>query len=292
MQPPFRSCLYFGQVVHRRLRPRVHDLRYRVFALYADLDELPSIARALPVFSYNRFNLFSVNDRDFGDGSGAELRGWVERQLQTAGIEFSGGHIGVLCYPRLFGYAFNPLSVFFCYSASGGLQAILYEVHNTFGQRHTYLIPVVPAQRDTVRQSCAKQFYVSPFIPMEGSYDFRVRPPRERVRIAITESDAEGPLLHAMFSGKRRPLTSRRLLSTLITHPLMTVKVIAGIHWEALQLWLKRIPLVPRPAPPPEPVTIVGGLELARAASGAHSPHAQSPCGRSAFVGLRPRRQS
>lgn len=273
MQATGRSCLYFGHVIHRRLRPRVHQLRYRVFSLYADLDELPALNLKLPFFSYNRFNIFSFYDRDFGDGSGEPLRAWVERQLEGAGIELAGGHIGLLCYPRLFGYAFNPLSVFFCYAADGALRAILYEVHNTFKQKHTYLIPVSPAAGPMVRQRCEKEFYVSPFIPMAGSYEFRVRPAEQTVLIAITESDPQGPLLHALFAGERRALTTRRLIATLFTHPLMTLKVIAGIHWEALQLWLKRIPLVTRPAPPSSAVSIVvdGARSAAARGKGVHA---------------------
>lgn len=276
MQATRRSCLYFGHVIHRRLRPRVHHLRYRVFSLYADLDELPMLARTLPLFSYNRFNVFSFHDEDFGDGSGAPLRAWVERQLEAAGIALAGGHIGLLCYPRLFGYAFNPLSVFFCYAADGTLRAILYEVHNTFKQKHTYLIPVTPAAGQMVRQRCEKELYVSPFIPMAGTYEFRVRPAGETVLIAITESDPQGPLLHALFAGERRALTTGRLLATLFTHPLMTLKVIAGIHWEGMQLWLKRIPLITRPAPPAAAVSVVA-IGSAPAAAAEGRTHAQAP---------------
>lgn len=263
-----RSCLYFGHVIHRRLRPRVHHLRYRVFSLYADLDELPALGRTLPLFSHNRFNVFSFHDQDFGDGSGTPLRAWVERQLAAAGIALGGGHIGLLCYPRLFGYAFNPLSVFFCYAADGTLTAILYEVHNTFKQKHTYLIRVTQGAGEVIRQRCEKAFYVSPFIPMAGVYEFRVRPAGENVLIAITESDQEGPLLHALFAGERRALTTGRLAATLFTHPLMTLKVIVGIHWEALRLWLKRIPLVTRPAPPAVAVSVVASGAVSSATEG------------------------
>jgi hypothetical protein len=249
------SCLYFGRVVHRRLKPRPHALDYRVFSLFADLDELDRLHRRLRLFSRNRFNLFGFSDADHGTAA-AGLRSWVERQLTAAGIGEAGA-IRVLCYPRILGYVFNPLSVFFCHRPHGGLAAILYEVHNTFGQRHGYLIPVADGAAPVIRQSCEKRFYVSPFIAMEGEYSFRIVPPDETVAIAITQSDATGPLLHASFVGRRRDLTDTRLGEAFVRYPLMTAKVIGGIHWEAFRLWRKGIPLVDRPPPPEDAVTIV-----------------------------------
>lgn len=252
-----RSCLYFGTVVHRRLRPRSHLLKYRVFNLCLDLDELPALTQRLRLFSHNRFNLFSFFDQDHGPGDGRDLRLWVEEQLQQAGITLDGGAIRIVCYPRMFGYVFNPLSVFFCHYRDGRLAAILYEVHNTFGERHSYLIPVADPTALVIHQHCEKQFYVSPFIAVAGAYQFRISPPDARLAIAISQTDDEGPLLHASFTGGRATLDDRRLLAALARYPLMTVKVIAGIHWEALRLWRKGIPLVRRPAPPANPVTIV-----------------------------------
>ena len=250
------SGLYVGRVMHRRWKPKRHRLAYRVFSLLVDLDELPALSQRLRWFSHNRYNLYSVWDRDFGAGDGSPLRPWIEAQLAAAGLPHRNIRIGLLCYPRILGYAFNPLSVFFCRRADGGLIAILYEVHNTFGQRHCYLIPADPGAT-VVRQACAKEFYVSPFIPMQARYRFEIVPPAEQVAISIRQSDAEGPLLDASFVGVRVALSDRRLLSLLMSHPLMTVKVIAGIHWEALKLWLKGVKLIARPAPPLQPVTIV-----------------------------------
>jgi len=250
------SAFYIGRVVHRRWKPKRHRLAYRVFSLLADLDELSELHQRLRWFSHNRFNLYSIWDRDFGAGDGSPLRPWVESQLAAAGLPHRNIRISLLCYPRILGYAFNPLSVFFCRRADGGLIAILYEVHNTFGQRHCYLIAADPAT-PVVRQACDKGFYVSPFIPMQARYRFEIVPPGEKVAIAIHQTDAEGPLLDASFVGTRVALTDRRLLSLLMSHPLMTVKVIAGIHWEALHLWMKGVKPVDRPAPPKRPVTIV-----------------------------------
>lgn len=257
------SALYAGTVMHRRWKPKPHRLQYGVFALLADLDELPALTRRLKLFSHNRFNLFSLMDRDFGAGDGSALKPWVEARLAEAGLETRGIHVSLLCYPRILGYAFNPLSVFYCRRArDGALIAILYEVHNTFGERHCYLIPAEPGEA-TVRQECAKAFYVSPFIDMQATYRFQVLPPSfaseagERLALVINESDAEGPLLDASFVARRVPLGDGKLLSLLARHPLMGLKVIGGIHWEALRLWLKGIKLTKRPAPPVPLVTIV-----------------------------------
>ena len=236
------SALYNGHVVHHRHRPRKHSLRYRVFSMLLDLDELAALDAHLKLFAHNRFGIFSFRDADHGDGEVGNLRAWVNGHLRGAGIDPSGGRVRVLCYPRLLGYVFNPLTVYFCHDRDDRLQAILYEVGNTFGERHTYVI-ATEGEQATVRQRCAKELYVSPFVPMDCAYDFRIEPPGERVLISIDESDAEGPLLFAAFAGKRRPLTDRTLLSAFFSYPLMTLKVTVGIHWEALRLWAKGAPI-------------------------------------------------
>lgn len=256
-----RSALYLGEVVHQRLKPRRHRLAYRVFSLLIDLDELQELDRRLRLFSHNRFNMFSFLDRDHGPGKKESLRPWVEYHLASAGITLAGGSIRVLCYPRLLGYVFNPLTVYFCYRHDDGLVAILYEVNNTFGGRHTYLIPVVQGRRGRVAQECKKVFYVSPFNAVAGRYRFRIDPPEQDVSIVINYSDTEGPLLYAVFQGQRVALTDRALLAAFVRYPLMTVKVMAGIHWEALRLWRKGLRLVDRPEPPSTPVTIVTAPE-------------------------------
>jgi uncharacterized protein len=228
-----KSALYDGLVVHRRLRPRHHAFRYRVFALLLDLDEIES--SRLWLFGANRPALFSFRDRDHGDGR--PLRAWLDGELAKAGIA-AGGAKRVLCYPRLFGYVFNPLSVWFCYRADETLAAIVYEVHNTFGERHAY---VLAAGDGLVRQRCAKEFAVSPFLSMDCIYNFRLRPPGEDVLIAIDEEEHGRPVLAATFSGKRRPLSDAILFSMLLRHPLMTVKVIAAIHYEAVRLMWKGV---------------------------------------------------
>lgn len=252
-----RSCLFAGQVMHHRMRPVRHRFIYRVTSLLVDLDELPALAARLKLFSLNRFNLFSFHERDHGDGSDRPLSEQVRDILRQHGFDTGHGRIELLCYPRLLGYVFNPLSVFYCHDEQDRLVAILYEVSNTFGQKHNYLIPVADADADTLRQSCDKAFYVSPFIGMASRYHFRLQPPGERVAVCIRQTDADGPLLHATFTGRRRPLSDRQLLATFFRYPLMTLKVIAGIHWEALQLWRRKVPLQPRPAAPVVRTTLV-----------------------------------
>lgn len=251
------SCLYAGQVVHRRIRPRRHRFRYRVFSFFLDLDEVDDLGARLRLFSHNGRGLTGFFDRDHGSGGAGLLRSWVEELLARAGILLDGGPIRLLCYPRVLGYVFNPLSVYYCYRAGGRLAAILYEVNNTFGERHCYLIPVKSGGAGPIRQACPKRFYVSPFIEVAGNYAFRLSPPGERLSVAICQRDAQGDLLQASFVGRRLPLDDSTILRCVLGSPLMTLKVMGGIHWEAARLWLKGIPLMRRPGPPCEPVTIV-----------------------------------
>jgi uncharacterized protein len=239
------SAFYEGIVIHERVRPKRHRLRYRVFSLLLDLDELPSLDRNLRLFGYNRGAVFSFFERDHGRRELTGLRDWVTDHLASAGIAVTGLSIRVLCYPRMFGYAFNPLSVFFCDGADGNLVAILYEVSNTFGEKHTYVLPAERGSSEVVRQTCRKEFFVSPFIEMSCAYKFRIVSPADKVSVAISQNDERGHLLSATFVGHRKPLSDATLARALVSHPLMTFKVIGGIHWEALRLWLKGIPMVP-----------------------------------------------
>ncbi len=232
------SAIYNGFVTHTRITPTRHAFRYRVFSLLLDLDEIDAFAAKSRIFSHNRRGFISFQDKDHGDGR--PLRAWLGATLHSAGIQ-ADGPVRVLCYPRLFGFVFNPLSVWFCHARDGALAAIVYEVHNTYGERHSY---VLPARGDdgTVNHGCAKDFYVSPFLSMDCDYAFRIEPPDENVLIAIRESEHGNPVLNAAFSGKRQLLTDGNLALALLRHPLMSLKIVGAIHFEALRLWLKRVP--------------------------------------------------
>jgi len=250
----FRSGLYPGVVTHTRLRPRRHALRYRIFMLLLDLDELDALDRGLKLFSVRRFNLAGFDSRRHGDGSATPLKTQVEAQLAAAGIAH-GGPVRILAMPQILGLGFNPLTVYFCHRPDGALSAIIYEVNNTFGERHSYLIPA----EDTpiVKQACEKAFYVSPFMDMDLSYAFRVRPPGEQVQVLVDVDDAEGRVLATGFAAERQDLTDRSLFRAWLTHPWMTLGVVAAIHREALFIWLKGEKIRQRPTKPAWPVTVV-----------------------------------
>ena len=239
------SAIYKGSVIHERMRPKRHRLRYDVFTMLIDLEELPSLDKSGLLFGHNRFAVLSFFDRDHGRANGEALRPWVEARLQEVGVEPDGGAIRLLCYPRIFGYVFNPLSVYFCYRLDGALSAIVYEVCNTFGERHAYVIRTPKSSRPVIRQSCEKKMYVSPFMAMDTKYHFRIVPPAEKINIAIRQEDEDGILFAAAFSGKKSPFNRKTLIGCLAAFPLLTVKIITAIHWEAFLLWAKGLKVFP-----------------------------------------------
>lgn len=241
------TCLYRGEVMHRRLKPFGHRFVYRVFSVLVDIDAPPRLA----LFSHNRFNLFSFHDRDHGQRDGSALRPWIEALLARNGVDVAGGRIMLHCFPRVLGYVFNPLSLYWCWDRTGRLAAVLCEVKNTFGQQHCYLLKVdAHAPGAPIRASRDKVFYVSPFIDMNCRYHFKLHAPDQRLRIAIRQTDPGGDLLVATHIGRRVALTNTALLGAFCSVPLVTLKVVAGIHWEAVKLWWKGGRLHPRPAPP------------------------------------------
>ncbi len=250
--------LYAGKVTHARVSPRRHSLAYRIFMLRLNLDDLAGEARSRRLFSVNRPNLFSVFERDHGEGSATPLRDQVAARLAQAELAHAAAHIEMLVMPRILGRAFNPLTVYFCRDRARRLSAILYEVNNTFGERHNYMIAAGEARRGgAVRQTVPKRFHVSPFMDMELDYQFDVSPPHDNVAIRILVSSRDGPVLTAAFHGAGAPLTDAALLRAWLTHPWQTLGVLAAIHWEAVKILLKGIGLRPKP-PAPETATTLG----------------------------------
>lgn len=253
--PNAAALLYPGDVMHARMKPKPHRFAYKVFCLLIDLDRLDEAA-ASPLFSIGRFNLLSFRESDHGSEDRSAPKGHLRRHvdalLAPTGLDASGGRVLLLCYPRMLGFAFNPLSVYFVYAASGAPVAMIYEVRNTFGEMHTYVCPIENGQMNEagIRQERDKLFYVSPFMAQEMRYRFRILPPGPRVSVRILENDAEGPILAATFTGTPRNLTSWEILKACFAMPLMTLKVVAGIHWEAAKLWFKGIAFYNRPARP------------------------------------------
>jgi DUF1365 family protein len=253
------SALYRGLVVHARRAPRLHRLSCRIFQLLLDLDELESLDHGLRWFSVGRFNLVSFHPRDHLEGGETPLRRQVEALIARAGLDLQGGAIRVLCMPRVLGHAFNPLTLFFCHRPDGGLAAMLYQVDNTFGERHVYVLPVDPAQAHDPRieQACEKRFFVSPLMPMTLAYRFVVQRPAAASAVLIEARDADGPVLVATVEARREPLSDRALLRAWAGAPLLSLRVLTSIHWEALRVWLKGVGLHRREPAPGMGVTLV-----------------------------------
>lgn len=249
--PP--TGLYLSTVMHARVRPVRRKFSYRVFSLLVDVDA--PAAKACALLSHNRFNVLGFHDKDHGYRNGAPLRGWVQDILQRAGIAERPDAIRLLCFPRLWGFVFNPLSVFYCYRA-GALRAVIYEVNNTFGDTHAYVAPIGSDEAGAARHAVDKVLYVSPLIGMTARYEFALRAPDERLSLAIREAGPDGLILTAVQTGERRALTTWEAAKAVLRHPLMTVKIVAAIHWEALGTWLRGARYVSRPLAPSVPVSV------------------------------------
>ena len=237
------SAIYNGSVIHKRFKPKVHFFKYKVFSLLIDISEINSLVKNLKIFSYNKFNIISFYDVDHGPRDGTSLKNWVIKSLIENQINTEEIKIKLLCYPRIFGYVFNPLSVFFIYNKKSELISILYEVKNTFGEQHTYIFKI-NENDNLIKNTCKKKFHVSPFIEMNCKYFFKILKPDKKISLIIDQYDDEGKLLYASQDGNRIDLNNKNLISSYLRHPLMTFKIIAAIHFEAFKLWIKGIKFV------------------------------------------------
>ena len=236
------SKIYIGKVIHKRFKPKEHYFKYNVFSLLIDLNELEEINKEIKFFSYNKFNIISFFEKDHGDRDGSSIKTWVKKNLKSIGILTEDISIKLLCYPRIFGYVFNPLSTFFIYNKHSELISIFYEVKNTFGEQHTYIFKA--QDEKTIHNKCKKKFYVSPFIEMDCEYHFKTLNPREQLSVVINQNDKDGKLLFASQDGISKDFNNKNLILSYLTHPLMTFKIIGAIHYEAFKLWVKRIKII------------------------------------------------
>ena len=239
------SCIYNGQVIHKRFKPKEHFFKYKVFSLLLDLSELSLLDKKLKIFSYNKFNILSFYDIDHGPRDGTSLISWVKENLNNNNINSKEIKIKLLCYPRVLGYIFNPLSIFFVYDKNSNLISILYEVKNTFGEQHTYVFKI-DKENQLLEHSCKKKFHVSPFIEMNCLYYFKILKPTDKLSVVINQNDDSGKLLFASQDGLKNELNNKNLMISYISNPLMSFKIIGGIHFEAFKLWIKGIKLVKR----------------------------------------------
>jgi uncharacterized protein len=247
--PPVSLCL--GSVFHVRVKP-AHRFFYKVFALWLDVDRLPEAHQKSVLFSVNRFNVLSFFEKDHVPSKPeTTLRARLNHVL--APLSLPKNHIFMLCYPRVFGFVFNPITTYFVFNTDQHLIAMVYEVRNTFGGHHTYVSAVNPPST-CARHSHNKELYVSPFLPQNLRYDFFVRATQNHVNVRILERDLERDsqsaphnslVLSALFQGTLQPLTTGLILKTLVKIPFLTLKVIGGIHFEALKLWRKGLKMQP-----------------------------------------------
>jgi DUF1365 family protein len=245
----FNSCLYKARVMHNRLAPKVHSFHYDVFMFYLDLDEIDLLHKKLKFMSRNRFNLFNFRDKDHlqlpreKPDTSKNIRRHITDYLQTNGVNIGNGRIMVLTNLCTFGYQFNPVSFYFCYDEQNQALCSVVEVCNTFLEMKPYFLGLDTKQDDGFKLNTEKYFYVSPFIEMDTNFDFDLQIPNEKLQVKIDDYDKEGKRFFiSTLSGTRKPLKDSTLLLYFFSFPLITLKIIALIHWQALKLFIKKIP--------------------------------------------------
>jgi DUF1365 family protein len=237
--------LFVGTLRHRRFSPKAHAFTYPLFMALLDIDRLPALMRVSRLTGYNRFNWASYDERDhFGDPA-RPLRARLALDAGGHGIDLPDGRIFLLTHLRYLGYAFNPVSFFYCFDTTERLQLVLAEVNNTFGGAHNYWLRPDAGARG-FRATAAKSLYVSPFMPVDLDYAFALTPPEDRLVAHMETIDAGVVSFDATLSLERRPWSAAEIRRALLRHPAMTAGVVAGIHWQALRLWWKGVPRVRR----------------------------------------------
>jgi DUF1365 family protein len=249
------ATLYAGRVAHIRHTPFRYRFDYRIWMLAVDLDRIDEIAAASRVFRHNKPGLIAIADRDHGFRDGRPLRAFVEDALAQQNMQSFGARIIFITIPRLLGYAFNPISFYYCYDAEGRLGAVLHQVKNTFGGQVGYLLPV--QGEGVIRQSAVKRMYVSPFFDMRGGYRFALSPPAEKLTVSIQYGEAEQKRMTATMVLNARPFTDASVLRLLAQMPFAPMKVMMAIHWQALKLYLRGAKF--HPVPPINRETIIAG---------------------------------
>lgn len=237
----YNSCIYYGYVIHKRFQPFIHFFKYKVFSILFDYNEINLIQKNFKFFSYNKFNLISFYDIDHGYRNGKNLKQFVITELKKNKINIKNElKIKILCFPRIFGYVFNPLSIIYCYDKNG-LFTIFYEVKNTSKEQHSYIFMNLKNNNNSIYEhTCRKKFYVSPFMRIEGFYNFQINDPKNNLIVNINQFlDDNSKILYASQNGKKIKLNSFNLYKSLIKYPFLTFKIILSIYWQAIKLWFK-----------------------------------------------------
>ncbi|MGA9658881.1 MAG: DUF1365 domain-containing protein [Asticcacaulis sp.] len=265
-----QTGIYQGWVVHKRFAPKVHRLRYQIFQVLFDLDQV----KTTRFLSHNRFNLFGFYDRDHGpdqdEAAHAPLKDRLVALLAPKGRYVPGDRLFLLAMPRVLGFVFNPISVYFVEKPEGGIRTVVYEVNNTFGDRHSYVLPVQNTGTH-IRQASDKRLHVSPFMAMDMAYEFDLIAPEDTFALKINLKKANKRMLFAGFTATRQPLNDGTLLRLFVTLPFMTLGVVVGIHWEALLLFIKGMRLKPKPPTLKSSVSLSPPV-LSQAANSDHAP--------------------